>query len=89
MQQADVVPQPIGLVARATWIFRLELVSDFVCCIVAHYFSASAVAQRRPLFVTSALRVLDDRALPEQRLEGLLVFFVLLESVDIHSVVDN
>jgi len=47
-------------------------------------------AQRRPLHaVVSALRVLDVRALPKQRLEGLLVFFVLLKGVDIHSVVDH
>src|SRR6266446_1186099 len=56
----------------------------------AHPLGISGRAQRRPLnAVVSALRVLEVRALPKQRLEGLLVFFVILKSVDIHGVVDN
>jgi len=35
------------------------------------------------------LRALEVRTLPKQRLEGLLVFFVVLKSVDIHGVVDD
>src|SRR5436190_16934302 len=49
----------------------------------------SGGAQRRPRrAVVSALRVLEVRTLPKQRLEGLLVFFVVLKGVDIHGVVD-
>jgi hypothetical protein len=52
--------------------------------------SASAEAQRRPLHaVGSALRVLIVRIFPKQRLKDLLVLFVVLKSVDIHSVVNN
>jgi hypothetical protein len=48
-----------------------------------------AGAQSRPLHaVVSALRALEVPILPKQRLEGLLVFLVVLKSVDIHGVVD-
>lgn len=48
------------------------------------------VRKRRPLHaVVSLLRPLEISILSKQRLEGLLVFFVVLKSVDIHGVVDN
>ena len=48
------------------------------------------VRERRPLHaVVSTLRALKVQIFPKQRLEDLLVFFVVLKRVDIHSVVDN
>lgn len=46
--------------------------------------------QRRPPHAAvSALRLQKVSILSKQRLEDLLVFFVVLKSVDIHGVVDN
>ena len=48
------------------------------------------VRERRPLHaVVRTLRALKVQIFPKQRLEDLLVFFVVLKRVDIHSVVES